>query len=316
MTHPHKERPPRSFWVWALLGVFLIGGGLASRHDLDELRRAERNALTARERALNELRRENRDLVRTRALSVEADVPAARATASEAQLGTERSIRMNALVDVAEVLNASGRLTSMARTFADAGVVYPFRQNQPTPAELAAQAGAFLLTSSGRLPPRFGELFGLAAGEVEQLDRVLAETRTALEQQILANGAKLLQADGSLIIDVPALPEAVVAMHRDRVTAAFRNILGDQGYRALQLLNGRRDESGAWTGGIENLFGAFGQKAQSLQIVHQGGRYHYQTIRSNPDRPTTEQRGAVAVGLSGGLASAIGPAAVLVPLEF
>jgi len=232
-------------------------------------------------------------------------------TASEAMPSTPELTglaRRQVLRDVTEIMNAVGLRSQPAI------ILNP----SSGPARPAGALPAYQLSSTGKLPPRFGELFGLDDAAVARLHDRLDSLTTQINTAIEANSWIEQAGPEVVVVHVSSLGPQSEA-YRQEFLAAFRESLGEDGLRALKLLNQESDAIGFLLardqealaagetvpprGQISTLFRAFGGYDRTITITRNNGRYTYleegdyiRASGSNNDRAALVDRLGAAAG--------------------
>jgi hypothetical protein len=183
-----------------------------------------------------------------------------------------------------------------------------------TPLALGRPAGsgpagpAYAINAQGQLAAGFGELFGLSQDQVDRLQ----EKVTALKQQVEASAlaGTTVQQTGENSYSLTMQPLASVVQTRDEFVAAFKETLGDEGYRLFAALNGERvSAEGTRTGGPANLLTQFGGDTRTMSVTRTPAGFQY-TFKSG--NSSGSGNGADLANLS----ARLGPGVNLLPSAF
>lgn len=189
------------------------------------------------------------------------------------------------------VVSRADRMTALlawAKIAVRGGAGVPFRLQQQSMASRPgmraagvsappASGPAFLVSSDHELPPRFGELFALRDDQVAQLQQALNVASAGLDERVAANTQVRDNGNGSYTLEVKEVPESVIAADRDRMIAAFRQVLGEEGYQAFALLNGEsQSPNGVTRGGPAQFFNRFSTDARTATISKTASGYRYE----------------------------------------
>jgi hypothetical protein len=266
--------------VLTLVAIAGITGGFLAWRQLGETRRNHDAAVVKRSEILERLRSENVKLQQREQELVSARpaaVPNQDAASPVGSAAESRTARIAALLSLAKVLGRE-----------EAGFLIRQRMAQSSRQSLLsarAQSGrtlgnlpelpASFVGPDAQLQPRFGELFGIGAEEVARLQHVLNATRDRVDELVAANTTLRDPGNGSYILEVNAVADEQIAADRDRMIATFKEVLGEDGYRAFALLNGE-SESAERPTGPNAFFDSFGNVGRTATISKAGGQYRYE----------------------------------------
>lgn len=310
-THPVQTQPMAGWEkiVVALLVLGGAGGWTMAYQDLAEKRATIETTAQTRSKEIERLNGERTRLAASSGLSASAgehaeagSAAAAAASASVASSGTATAAsgpaRTEAMMRLADLLE-KGVLAGTPITLMTLG----------RPAGIGGSAlPPYAINAQGQLQPGFGQLFGLSDDQVGRLQ----EKITSLKQQVesAAMAGTTVEQTGENSYSLTMQPLTTAAQSRNELVAAFREALGEDGYRLFAALNGERvSAEGVHTGGPANLLAQFGGDPRTMTVTRGPNGFQYSFKSGNSSGSGS---GADLTNLS----ARLGPAVNILPSAF
>lgn len=262
-----------------IVGAFLANRQLDGLHEERALARHASSEEVARLRADNAQLRQDEKAQEPAPVSLPMAMPVSPPPELAA---ASRADRMSALLAWAKIMTRGGggaSLRMQQRSMDSQARARAMGANLP-----AISGPAFVVGTSHELQPRFGELFALRDDQVAQLQQALDVATAGFDELVAAHTQIRDNGNGSYILEVKEVPESVIAPDRDRMIAAFRQMLGEDGYQAFALLNGESQESSAANqGGPSQFFNSYGivGRTATITISKTASDYRYEMQHPN-----------------------------------
>lgn len=280
-----------SGWEWVVPGLLLaigVGGWWVGRQYLATIRAAHVAAVAETNAKIAQLREENASLRREQEgrFTASTDRVAGRVTVTAGPPAV--TPRVEALLRLAEMLardpsHAMRLRFERMRNTARAGLSKMRAQNAQKlgiAAPPESVAPAFLMDSTGRLPPRFGELFDFGEADRARLEQALGSIVNQINARILAHATVHELSNGKAVLNVEPVPDAEAAGYRDQFVATFQAIAGAERYRAFALLNGEHEQEGVRRGGPADFFNSFASEAaRTVSVSREQHGYRFEIRR-------------------------------------